>query len=141
MGKGTEYEKARAARWAEGRADHETSSEPRPALRLRPDVLADAIDPRTVDSELLDRVTGKRAGKLTVIRDTESGATVVVVPVEQYFTLVTSHIRDQGLATMRTDGRVGPFDETLTELGVEQVNPHDTWLPVPGYDPTHPGTD
>lgn len=131
MGKGSDYERERAVRWA-ARAEHVESS---PALRLGHDEVARAIDPHASISEVLDRATGEGASKLEVIHDERTGATAVVVPVEQYLTLVTSHIAAHSLYAMTAEGRVGPGDATLTELGVEQVNPHDTWLPVPGYDP------
>lgn len=102
--------------------------EPRPKLRLRPEVLAQALGPAAEVKGVLDRQAGETGEKRTALHDAESGATAVAVPLEQYLELVTSYIRDRHLAQVNHDHRVIPPDTTFSELGVEQVDPQATWL-------------
>ena len=144
MGKGAEYEeriRARQAEIARGERQNERSrNNPRPGLRLGPDMLAQALSSSANVGDVLDRLADNSASAVTALRDAESGAAAVVVPVSQYLELVTSFIRDRELIEISTEGHhaghAAPSDATLRELGVEQVNPHDTWVPLPGYGPS-----
>lgn len=109
---------------------------PRPKLRLAPDVLAQAIDSSTQVKDALDRAVTQAAINVTALHDAESGVTAIAVPAERYLELVTSFIRDRNLSEVNLDGRIAPSDATLSELGVEQINPRDTWISVDGYDPS-----
>jgi peptidyl-tRNA hydrolase len=149
MGKGTEHDdrmRERQAEIARGeREDVRSRNNPRPELRLGHELLARAIDSHAMTKDVLDQVTGEGARSVVVLRDAESGATAVTVTVEQYLNLVTSLIRDRGLTELNTEsplaGRLAPSDATFTDLGVEPVNPRDTWLPIPDYDPTQPASE
>jgi hypothetical protein len=109
---------------------------PRPKLRLGSHLLNRSLGPDAKTGDVLDRLTSET--KVTSLHDSETGATGVVVPAEQYLELVTSYIRDRGLAEVKLDGQVAPTDTTLLDLGVEQVNPRDTWLRIEGYEPRPP---
>ncbi len=111
----------------------------RPKLRLGRAVLDQALGPETEARGALDRLAN--GAKVTALYDPESGATAVVVPVEEYLELVTAHIRDRGLAEVGLNGQVAPSDATLSELGVEQVNPRETWLRIGDYDPSGPAPE
>jgi hypothetical protein len=106
---------------------------PRPKLRLGPNVLAQALDPSAKVKDVLVRVS-EAASKVTVLHDAQSGATAFAIPEEQYLELITSYIRDRDLSEVKSDGRIAPSDETLSELGVEEINPRDTWIHT-DYDP------
>lgn len=119
----------------------ETREGPRPKLRLRPDMLEKALGPDSQVKEALRRVASEGADSVTALRDAESGTAAIVVPVEQYLELISSHIRDRHLAEVQLDGQVAPSESTFAAFGVEQVNPRDTWLGIQGYDPGQPAPD
>lgn len=114
---------------------------PRPKLRLRPDVVAQALDSNAGVQDVLHRLDQQGPDGLTVLHDAASGAAAVTIPLDRYLSLVTSDIRDRQLTEANFDGRIGPSDATLSAMGVEQVNPRDTWLPIPSYDPGGPAPD
>lgn len=109
---------------------------PRPKLRLGPDLISRSLGPDVRASNALDQIAS--GAKTTALRDPETDTTAVVVPAEQYLELVTSYIRDRDLSEVKLDGQVAPSETTLLDLGVEQVNPRETWLRVEGYDPSGP---
>jgi len=104
---------------------------------LRPELLASGLGADASVREVLARQSSGAGEDITVLRDA-AGATAVTIPVEQYLELVTSYIKDNELSEVNLDGRVGPSDAVLSGLGVEQVNPRDTWLRIEGYDPSEP---
>jgi hypothetical protein len=110
---------------------------PRPPLRLGADILRESLGPETPAKDVLERLSSTVVGNVAVMRDA-SGTTAVAVPVDRYLELVSSYIRDRQLSEVNLDGRIAPSDGTLGELGVEQVNPRDTWIHVDGYDPNQP---
>lgn len=103
---------------------------PRPKLRLRPEVLTQALDTKASVRDVLARQTGEAAPALTVLRDAETGATSVAVPLDQYLELVTSSIKDADRWIAGNDGGLRPPDDDLAQLGVEQVNPDDSWTRI-----------
>jgi hypothetical protein len=110
---------------------------PRPQLRLRREVVERAVGPDVPVKAALGYVASQGA-EAVALRDAESGTTAVVVSLAQYFELVSSYIRDRELAEVGLDGRVVPSDSTFSALGVEQVNPRESWLRIGGYDPGPP---
>ncbi len=103
--------------------------DPRPRLRLGHKVLSTALGPDQHMQHVLDRVSGTASDESVVgLCDDQSNVRAVAVPVEQYLELVTSYIRDRNLSELTLDNRSVPSDATLAELGVEQVDPHATWL-------------
>lgn len=112
--------------------DEEERLDPRPELRLAPDILAQALGPNASTKDALERVAGEGDSKVAVLRDAGSGMTAVAVPLERYLELVTSYIKDRNLSEVTVDNRALPSAEILTALGVEQVDPQATWLYMGG---------
>lgn len=110
---------------------------PRPKLRLRAEVLERALGSSAQVQDVLELVNTQGADAVA-LRDPQTDAIVVVVPAGQYLELVTAYIRDRNLAEVKLSGQVTPSEATFSELGVEQVNPRDTWLRIEGYDPGQP---
>jgi hypothetical protein len=100
-------------------------------------VEAQALGPNAKVSEVVSRLAAATEGEVAALRDSES-VVVVAVPAEQYLELVTAYIRDRHLSEVNLDGRIAPSDATLSRLGVEQVDPRDTWVPGEGYNATKP---
>src|SRR5579863_1718042 len=118
MGKGTDLLR-------ELQSGEPTAPRPDPQLRLNADILARSISPDST-TELLDQVEGDNL--VAVVHNAEQQARAVVVPAELYLELVTSYIRDRNLMEAQLDGRIVPPEATLAELGVEQVDPRQTWI-------------
>jgi hypothetical protein len=102
--------------------------DPRPKLRIAHDALARALGPNATVHNVLEQVSNGNGA--TVLHDATSDATAVVVPADEYLELVTSQIKDRGLAHVTSDGRALPSDATLNGFGVEQVDPAATWLHI-----------
>lgn len=119
------------------------SLSPRPKLKLNGEVAQRALGTTANVKDVLAQLEGDDTAKVAALHDADSGASAVVIPVEQYLELVTSRLRDNEVFTFQAEpsGRVGPQETDLAELGVEQVNPRDTWWRTPGYDPTSPGPE
>lgn len=138
MGKASDLDRHMAGR-IQSPQEVERREGRRPKLRLRPEVLDQALTiPSQVD--IFDRL-GEKAGQVVALHNAEREATAVVITTEQYLKLVTSLIRDRELTELNLDGRIAPSDATLAGLGVEQINPRDTWFPIPGYDPSRPPSE
>ncbi|HTB48560.1 MAG TPA: hypothetical protein VK712_00575 [Verrucomicrobiae bacterium] len=99
----------------------------RPKLRLRPEVMAQAIAPNAQVSDVLARLADADGENRTALHDPESGMMAIAVPLELYLELVTSYIKEQNLSEGKTDGRTAPTDATLAALGIEQVDPQASW--------------
>jgi hypothetical protein len=95
----------------------------RPKLRLRADVFTQAFGPNAEVKDVLDRLADETVGEVAALHDAESGTTAIVVPVERYLELITSHISDRNLSEVTLDNRVVPSEAILSGLGVEQVDP------------------
>lgn len=110
--------------------EEKARQKPRPQLRLRREVLYRALSPDVLVKEALDQVAAGGSETLAML-DAATGETAIVVPVERYLELVTSHIRDMQLDEMGLDGRTTPSEDTFLALGVEQVDPTESWLRIP----------
>jgi len=111
---------------------------PRPQLRLRSEVVEQALDPDAPVKTALGHVATQQGAEVVALHDAESGSTAVIVPVAQYLELVSSYIRDRELAEIDLNGRAVPSDATFSALGVEQVDPQESWLRIGGRDPGQP---
>ena len=100
----------------------------RPELRLRPDVLSEALHPSARVSDVLARLENRTANSVTALHDADSGTTAIAVPLEQYLQLVSAYIGDNQLLEAQLDGRIVPPDTTLEASGVDQVDPQATWI-------------
>lgn len=100
----------------------------RPKLRLRSELLEQALSPTQPVQAALEQLSGETGGKRTVLGNAESSAIAVAVPLERYLELVASYIKDRGLANVTVDYGVIPSDATFAELGVEQVDPEASWM-------------
>ena len=100
----------------------------RPELRLRPDVLSQALDPGAPVSDVLDRLGNETANGVAALHDADSGATAIAVPLAQYLRLVSAYIGDNQLLEAQLDGRIVPPDATLEASGVYQADPQATWI-------------
>ena len=127
MGKATELDDS-LQRMPRRTPEERERFDPRPKLRLRQEVLEQAISPAQPVADALGRLAGEGSEPRVALHDPESGATAVAVPLEQYLELVTSYIKDRQLAAMTTDARSTPPNATQIELGIEQVDPQATWL-------------
>lgn len=128
MGKATEFDDLMGGmppRTAEARERRD----PRPKLRLRQEVLEQAVTPSHPVADTLSRLVDEPE---VALHDPDSGNTAIAVPLDQYLELVTSFIRDRQLAQITADGRAIPSEATLMGLGVEQVDPQATWLHTGG---------
>ena len=123
--------------------EREARDGPRPKLRLEPTVLDRTVGAHANMQDVLTRLGGEGTAKMVVLHDADSGASAVAVPVEQYLELVTSFLKDGQVSQYQAglDGRIAPSAAALAELGVEQVNPRDTWGRVADYDPTTPAPE
>jgi len=101
---------------------------PRPELRLADAALRESIDANASVRAALEQAAGSATAGPVVIRDSETQQTAVVISAEQYLDLVTSSIRDRQQYEATHDAGVRPSAETLARLGIEQVDPHATWL-------------
>lgn len=99
--------------------------EHRPKMRIRAEVLDQALESSAGVRDVLDRLDGNQQ---VALHDAESDATAIAVPVEQYVELVRSYIKDRQLFDLTSEAPVP--EATLSQLGVEQVDPHEPWLHI-----------
>jgi hypothetical protein len=98
-----------------------------PALRLRSDAPELDVTEATRASDALTRLQNSDIGILA-LRPSDGEAVAVVLPVEQYLTLVASELLHNPRNKIAgTDGEIRPRDELLEASQVTQVDPTDTW--------------
>jgi hypothetical protein len=105
----------------------------RPTLevRLRADALT-RLEGRIAVGDALE-VLEHAGGASIELSDFATGLRGILVPVDRYVQLLALEL-GSGEMQAESDGRIRPT--RLEDSDIEQVNPADTWLPVPGHSST-----
>jgi hypothetical protein len=102
-----------------------------PELRLRADAPTVEVDATTTARDVLERVQSQDVGSVA-LRDSTTGVTAVVMPVERYLELVGGELAHDPLnKEAGLNGTITPTEAALVASHVEQINPHDTWFQAP----------
>ncbi|MGC1177217.1 MAG: hypothetical protein WA843_04055 [Candidatus Saccharimonadales bacterium] len=124
MGKASELD--RRTRRITQEEDDRNKGKVRPSLRLRPDVLDQAIEGSTAVQEVLNRL-GHGGDDKVALHDPATGRTAVALSVERYLELVGSEMQERDVFTIGPNGQTHPPDGRLEATGAEQVDPQATW--------------
>jgi hypothetical protein len=128
----TERRDKKASRVLEDLTSHTLTPEERakrepkvPELRLRPDTPAIEISATSI-ADIVGRLRNEQLDILA-IRDAQTDAVAVVLPIEQYLALAGKEIARRHNDWIISAGGRMPLESTLTDAHIEQINPSETW--------------